>query len=799
MTPAAVLVACAFAVADWGPVRVDVEGVPLPPGVAARLGSTRFRFAGNPVDLRFTANGKLLVAATERTLSVWDANTGLRVAMHGGFRRITSLAARPDGSVAVLANKGDDLCYFRLDPFTGRELERRKLKDDHDDIVLSPDGMRVAQRFGGLVKVHDAADWSTVGDFRYSISDISPNHFLFSPDGKHLAAVFSNNWTEVREVATGNMPYAGLAEGLESTVQEVAFTADSKALLRLVYTEAKPYRLESIDLKTEAVTALMAIEMPNGRRGGLLASSDGRSVFFAAQREVTRFDLAAKTQAAHYAVPHPAIVQRGTLSPDGSRIATATLAGGVHIYDAKSLAELPQSCDGIMTRLETGRFVANGKRLALIGAGSFQVLDAATGAVVGRFGEPGEVRVDVHPDGLRYARATLKNVEIRDLDSHRVRQSFPWESENPINPVFLPNGRHLCGNNFEAFRMWDCATGESVATQSVPGSLLIPRRDGRTGIKVKTLEGDTDAVEIDLVHLNTGDPLPGWSTRRFESMPGAMDPSFQKMLVPLGRSRMGLFDLDECRTPWQRPLARSGLESSVFSPDGRTIAIRARRSMQFLEAATGRLRHSTPSLESQRPLAFSPDGRHLAAIGPTAPLYLWDVRGELKNYPATLDRLTTEALWKDLLADDAEVAFRALRRLAAAPATTLPFIRATVRPAVAPEYEKVEAWIKALDAPAFRDREAAMKELKTNAVTVAVELRTARDATPSPEVHERLVKLLATVYPETPESVRRTRIVELVEWCGTADAKALLREWSAGAKGALLTAEADATLARLSK
>ena len=276
-----------------------------------------------------------------------------------------------------------------------------------------------------------------------------------------------------------------------------------------------------------------------------------------------------------------------------------------------------------------------------------------------------------------------------------------------------------------------------------------------------------------------------------------MDPTIQKMMVQLGRSRFGLFDLDECRTTWQRPLSRSGLESSIFSPDGRTIAIRSRRSMQLLEAATGRLRHSIPSLESQRPLAFSPDGQHLAAIGPTAPLYLWDVRGALKNYPAKLDLPTTEAIWKDLLGDDAEAAFLALRRLAAAPVTTLPFVRATVRPAIAPAKEKVEAWIKALDAPAFRDREAAMKELKKNADTVAVELRAARDATPSPEVHERIVKILATVYPETPESVRRTRVVELVEWCGTPDAKRLLGDWSAGAKGALLTAEAAATLARM--
>ncbi len=237
--------------------------------------------------------------------------------------------------------------------------------------------------------------------------------------------------------------------------------------------------------------------------------------------------------------------------------------------------------------------------------------------------------------------------------------------------------------------------------------------------------------------------------------------------------------------------------NSVFTRDGRTIAVYGRKVMQLLEVQTGKLRFKFSHVESQRPLAFTPDGKHLAAIGSTAPIYLWDVRGSLKNYPAKLDRPTTEALWKDMCADDAETAFLALQRLAAAPATTLPFVRAAVRPAVAPDKEKVAAWIAALDAPAFRDREAAMKELKTVADTIAVELRAARDATPSPEVHERLNKVLATTYPETPESVRRTRIVELVEWCGTPDAKRLLADWSAGAKGSLLAAEAKAAVARL--
>lgn len=336
-----------------------------------------------------------------------------------------------------------------------------------------------------------------------------------------------------------------------------------------------------------------------------------------------------------------------------------------------------------------------------------------------------------------------------------------------------------------------------IAEHPTGGGAMMPMSDGRFALKFRILEGETETVELERVDLATGQPAPNWAIQRFENSPGTADPSFTKLLVQTDRTRCGLFDLVEGRLIWNRPRLGYGQESAVFSPDGRSIALRGRRVIQFLEASTGKLRYSIPSLESQRPLAFTPDGRYLAAIGPTAPLYLWDVHGLLRTLPNRLDASTTKTLWKDLLADDAQAAFRALQRLAAAPETTLPFVRERVRPAVAPEPEKWAEWLRSLDAPAFRDREAAMKELKKVAETIAGELRAARAATTSLEVHERLSKILAMTYPESLESVRRTRILELVEWCGTSDAKALLKSWSASAPGSLLATEAKVTLARL--
>ncbi len=796
MTPAAVLLACAVAVADWGPVRVDAEGVPLPPGVAARIGSSRFRYSGDLYDLRFSPDGKQLVGITARAVHVWDAATGLRIATHAGFRRITHLAIRPDGHIAVLAGLASGMHHIVVDRETGRFRQQRLLTNDYDDIAISPDGSRIARRYGGLVQVLDADTGKQIGDVRFSISDISPNHFAFSPDGRRIVMVFGNNWTEVRDVATGNMPFAGTAGDAESTVTEVAFSADGMSLLRLIHANDKPYRLESVDLTTEKATPLHTFENTGRSRGGIVPSLDGKSVFLAAQNEVARVDLVAKTPTRTHALPHPTIVNRATLSPDGTRLAVALSNFGIALYDAATLAKLPQSSDDIVARSELGKFVADGKRLAIFGPGYFQLFDLAKGSRVGAFHDP-HFLIALHPNGEWFARTLFKNVEICDVATGRIRSSFAWKTDSAMPLGFDRTGRHVFGCNGRMFRMWDWAAEREVLSHDRSLGELLPLPDGTTALSMKLYDGDPECVELELIDLSTGQPRSGWPRQRFESGIVAADANSRKVLVRTGQFRFGLFDLDDGRLLWQQSSLRFGFESVVFSPDGRSIALRSRRSTQLYDASTGKLRHAMPSLESQRPLAFTPDGKFLAALGPTAPIYLWDVRGALKNHPTRLDAKSTEALWTDLLGNDAEAAYLALQRLAAAPATTLPFVRDRVRPAVAPDPVKLAAWLRDLDAPAFRDREAAMKELKNVADTIAGDLRAARAATPSPEVHERLAKLLASTYAETPESVRRSRIVELVEWCGTAEAKALLKTWGGGAPGALLTSSTTSALARL--
>ena len=246
------------------------------------------------------------------------------------------------------------------------------------------------------------------------------------------------------------------------------------------------------------------------------------------------------------------------------------------------------------------------------------------------------------------------------------------------------------------------------------------------------------------------------------------------------------------------PVATTFDFDRVSSPDGR-MWVKEGRPVKLVEAATGRVRLTfTGHLGDTCGLAFSPDGRYLAVASPDAPVYVWDVRGELSKPTAPPDAKGLAAAWADLASTDAAKGFRAVRLLAHFPEQAVPYLRNKLRPATGPTADEVARLVAALDAPAFADREAAERALKKLGSFAGPAVRAAAKATTSAEVRQRAGRLIAALDAGTltAEEVRAVRAVEAAEWMGTTAAKALVREWAGGAAGATLTAEATAAAAR---
>ncbi|MCI0376195.1 MAG: hypothetical protein L0215_01180 [Gemmataceae bacterium] len=156
------------------------------------------------------------------------------------------------------------------------------------------------------------------------------------------------------------------------------------------------------------------------------------------------------------------------------------------------------------------------------------------------------------------------------------------------------------------------------------------------------------------------------------------------------------------------------------------------------------------------------------------------------------------ALFQDLLESDGEKAFRAMRRLAATPHDTLPFLRETLPPAaksVTPV--QIEQLIHQLDSERFAERDKAGQELERLDWQAIDAVRKAAKEGGTLERKRRLEQLILRAEgPLTGTRLRWHRAVEVVDWIGTAEAKALMERWGQGAAGSQLTQEANKALKR---
>jgi WD40 repeat protein len=133
----------------------DAYGDPLPAGSMARLGTLRFRATDRIDHLAFSHDGKELLSRGGGTITIWDAETGRRLAEFSS-NAVGPLAWRADGSGVMLVTEPDGT--QRLFDFPREQLKRVPIKEtaqsldvgfvgppaDNEQIsryAISPDGL----------------------------------------------------------------------------------------------------------------------------------------------------------------------------------------------------------------------------------------------------------------------------------------------------------------------------------------------------------------------------------------------------------------------------------------------------------------------------------------------------------------------------------------------------------------------------------------------------------------------------------------------------------------------------------
>jgi RNA polymerase sigma factor (sigma-70 family) len=795
--------------------RVDAEGVPLPPGVLARLGSSRMRPAA-AIDL--FPDGRLVASIGRHGLRFWDAATGRlvrRIDVDPWHRPVVRFAA--DGRELLYTTGYEPTVFRRMDLVSGRELLRIELGGirNVDAVVISPSGRRLAVSDDGVkeVRVYDTATGDVVRRIPFTGKrgfDVGISH-----DDQSLAVGDLREELDVYDLASGRRTATVKEPGLEFGL--VRFAPDGRTLITIAGSWPD-YRATVWDLATGSARYRLRSAAPEDRFEAPTFSPDGSAIAIGNyKQELTLYDSTTGRELRRF--PGLSRVEHTVFSRDGRTIAGVSSAGTIVLWDVATGRLLPASADPV-TQVHEVWFADGGRRL--VGAVMYQPAvswDPATGREIRRSADALNAMFfrRYSPDERLVAGVTPEGtIQVYDAATGRVRYTLRGEKPFWIHaPRFSPDGRRLFASDRDGV-VWICDTADGKVLHRLTGhaniqtghpnivDVLVASPDGRW---LATASDDRDDSAIRLWDLATYQEVRRFATRRGTAWAVAFSPDGRRMAAVGGdhgrASEKGKVQVWDLETGKERPGFvghTEGTTAVAFSPDGRTLAtggMAPDSTVRLWEIATGAERtRFTGHAATIDSVAFSPDGRTLAVSSEEAPVYVWDVYGSADRpkqppTPAELDQA-----WAALAGGDAKAAFQAVGGLVGAPDRSVALLRDRLKPAAAVDATQVRELIRRLDNAKFADRHAATAELEALGDRTAAELRASLKDAPSAEVRATVQRLLDRI-DGAPDSLRAIRAVEALEHIATPAAREHLRVLARGQPGATVTQAAAEALRRL--
>jgi RNA polymerase sigma factor (sigma-70 family) len=809
-------------------MAVDLHGDPLPAGALARLGTVRFRH-GSPVCFAaFSPDGKLLATggpdSVDNGIRLCDPATGQTIRRLCGPRdeSVWCIAFAREGRTLISGGatwneQGRRVAVITFwNMATGKTLHRYLGTQENENVcclALSPDGRTLAtgafmiwkRNTPQPVRLWDAA---TGKPLRQLVGHQGPvSAVTFSADGKLLVSASADAWSNgkdrtirVWEATTGRL--VRTLTGHRGSVTRLAFVPGSRTLASGSWDET--VRFWDVDRGRE-------LSRLPGHTGGVHAlgfSPNGRVLAVGSGYEGHTLRLwdVRRCQEIRVLPGHQRRVEAVAFSPTQKLLVSA---GGddhtVRLWDPTTGQELcglvgHQGPIGSLAFLADGRLLTFSPDERLL-----RTWDPVSGRPLRSLSlHPGYVFcAAVSADGRQVAVAHEdKSIRLYSLATGRQERCCRGSLEWLRGLVFAPDGRTLAsGGDDKVIRLWDVSTGKEQR------------------------------------HFELGD--------YFHTV--AFSPDSRRLAAGGINAQIRVWDLATGKVVFHLDSPRSPLDALVFSPDGKLLAEGHCGWVELWDLAAGKMLHKLDgrkpseglSISNRCSLAFSPDGRTLAAAGWDDRVRLWELatgqeRHRFVGHPGRVTCLafardglslvsgsedTTalvwdlagrtetagmlrvpwksrerKSLWIDLAATDSECAYRAMRSLAAAPRHALPLLKEHVTPVPVVAPERLARLIADLGSVRFTVRKKAGQELSRLGEAAESALRQELgDGTPL-EMRHRVEQLLGRL--EGPNRLRQARALEVLEMMPDRETRQLLGALARGAPKAWLTGEAKHSLKR---
>ena len=593
----------------------DLYGDPLPPGAVARLGSLRLRHYGLTDFFIRPDSRTARTVGRDGYLRTWDLATGRQTEAHALQGEHGKATGQPEPTSA------GGMTRYRQEP----------------QLLFSPDRRFLAAIFYTRVVIWDAA---TGRELRVLARSNMMQRGLFSPDGRTLAVLEYNRLVllEWRSGHEWNLNFRIVRDNNDFNQCAYQFSPDGRLLLVSNGFRNVPVSVFEVDgagagerYKLEECDHLPVVVSPNSK--WLAVVRGGQEIHLHLHELVTgteRGKLLLEGSACAIA-----------FSPDGTAVAISE-----QIEDNKAIVRLVDP----VTWKERVRYELNEApgQLRFSPDGKTIVCEAMLGDVLVLTGAGCVVPcqnsectlMTFSPDGLQLVGTAFDDQRLRIWDAATGREEHDHPSkiardgggrDGPTpNFAIAPNARVLAAScrNAGAISLWNLDDGRLIRQ-------LVARDDGRWGDRLvfaadgETLVAGDDTGLLKYIDTRTGavsravvlefpdpapDAQPGFRSFRPTSVWVSPDLRRAVAFAQTNAPRALVRDLSATSPP--RHVGFPGDVCAWAWPNAAVCIAKERgASLAVVSTVTGRVRVQMPgSYPWGGPVAFSPDGRLLAAV-----------------------------------------------------------------------------------------------------------------------------------------------------------------------------------------